>query len=221
MQDAGNRDHALDPVPGGGGITTAHKRVSYADPRRRAVAYLLDETLAVSTIMLSTWLILRSLMGLGIWGPHLQVVAPAGTGQVGFDVASMWNTMEFAPKLLVFLAFLISCGPLYFIVMESSPWQATLGKRLFRVYVTDNEQRPISPGTAAWRWIVKACFPGLFVVLPLVVMEVSERRKSVHDFAARTVVLSGRAEGKIEPWRLIAAFGGSTAWVVATFMVLL
>jgi uncharacterized RDD family membrane protein YckC len=218
MQNAGDRDHAPDAVSGY--VAFEPEPVFYADPRRRAIAYLLDEILAILAILLTAWLILRLLMAAGIWGSHLQAGAAAGSGR-GFDVASMWNTMEFAPKLAVFFAFLISCGPLYFILMESSPWQATLAKRLLRVYVADHERRRISAGAAASRWIVKACFPGLFVVLPLVVMEVSERRKSIHDFAARSVVLSGRTEGKLEPWRLIVAFGGSAAWVAATFLALL
>jgi uncharacterized RDD family membrane protein YckC len=193
---------------------------AYASPLRRLIAYLLDEFLAVVVINLAAGFAVRGLMALGVWGEHLRGPNTAA-GEVGFDVVSMWTNMGSSAKLAVVLAFLISFGPLYFVLLESSPWQATIGKRWLRVYVTDDERRRIGAGLAAWRWIVKAVFPGILALLQLVVMAVSKRRKAIHDFAVRTVVLTGRPDRHLEWWRLPVAFGASAAWVAATFMMLL
>jgi len=211
-----------EPLDGAAGIyRTANDPTlaAYASPQRRVIAYMLDQFLAFVAINFAAGLALRALMVLGIWGAHWRGADMAGV-EVGVDLVSMWGAMGFAPKLAVLLAFLVANGPLYFVLMESSPWQATLCKRLLRVYITDDERRRIGAGSAAWRWIVKACFSGILAILQLVVVEVSQRRKAIHDFAAKTVVLAGRPEDKLESWRLPVAFGVSAAWVMATFMAL-
>jgi uncharacterized RDD family membrane protein YckC len=209
-------DEAVDPIAGDHPSGRGDRLAAYASPLRRFVAYLLDECLAVASIMVLTTLAFRALMASGIWGAHLR-----SEGEVGYDVVSIWNSMGLAPKLAVSVAFFVSFGPLYFLLMESSPWQATLGKRLLGVYVTGDGQRRIRPGSAAVRWIVKALFSGILVLPQLIVMTVSRRRKAIHDFAARTVVLPGRTKGKLESWRLPVAFGASALWILATFVVLL
>jgi hypothetical protein len=66
---------------------------AYANPVRRFVAYVLDQSLAVVTIMVLTTVAFQALMASGIWGAHLR-----SEGEVGYDVVSMWNSMGLAPK---------------------------------------------------------------------------------------------------------------------------
>lgn len=107
----------------------------------------------------------------------------------------------------------------YFAFMECSAWQATLGKRLFRIYVTDNNFQRIGTGLAAWRSIAKTILSTWLAPLQLISVLATERRKAIHDFTANTVVLAGRTDGKLEFWRIPVAFVLSVVWMVVGYVL--
>jgi uncharacterized RDD family membrane protein YckC len=77
---------------------------------------------------------------------------------------------------------------LYFAGLESSPWQATVGKRVIGVIVTDGKGRRIGFGRATGRYfgkIVSAIpvFAGFWMV-PMM-----ERKQALHDLMAGTLVV--------------------------------
>ena len=108
---------------------------------------------------------------------------------------------------------------LYFALSESSPRQATLGKRLLGLRVTDLQGDRIGFGRALLRTVIKllpwelthlslmlpvpmwwdpqpTLRPGIVLVYVLlgtylVTLFLNQRRQSVHDLVARTVVVSG------------------------------
>ena len=88
-----------------------------------------------------------------------------------------------APSLLK-LAFHLMYWPFF----ESSTWQATPGKRLCRLYVTDLDGARISFGRAFVRNIAK-----ILSLIPLgfgfLMVAVTLRNQCLHDKIARTVVL--------------------------------
>lgn len=90
----------------------------------------------------------------------------------------------------LFLALVFRAVPAwpYFALLESSRAQATLGKRLFGLRVTDQSGRRLELGRASLRHFSK-----LLSVLPFclgfIVIAFSTRKRGWHDMVAGTVVI--------------------------------
>jgi uncharacterized RDD family membrane protein YckC len=76
----------------------------------------------------------------------------------------------------------------YFALMEGSRWQATIGKRLMGIVVTDEDGGPIGVWRASVRYVAKVVAT-LPLGLGLAGALMSERRRGLHDLAAGTLVL--------------------------------
>ena len=77
---------------------------------------------------------------------------------------------------------------LYFALMEASPWQATFGKKLYGMKVTDIKGNRLSFARASGRNLAKwisnyTCFVGYIMAA------FTPRRQSLHDMIAKTLVL--------------------------------
>jgi len=83
---------------------------------------------------------------------------------------------------------MITAAFLYFAVMESSTWQATLGKKAFAIQVTDLAGSRISLGRASARFFAK-----LLSILPfyagLLITAFTPKKQALHDFIAGTLVV--------------------------------
>jgi uncharacterized RDD family membrane protein YckC len=77
---------------------------------------------------------------------------------------------------------------LYFALMESSPWQATLGKKAFRLRVTDLEGQRINLGRATLRHLGKI-LSGLTLFLGYVMAGFTVRKQALHDILAGCLVV--------------------------------
>jgi uncharacterized RDD family membrane protein YckC len=77
---------------------------------------------------------------------------------------------------------------LYFALMETSPKQASLGKMVVGVRVTDLDGHRLSlwrsAGRSALRYLTWALFPPLLIIAAF-----TPRKQALHDLAARTVVV--------------------------------
>ena len=95
---------------------------------------------------------------------------------------------------------------LYYVLLESSPWQATVGKRTLGLQVTNLYGERVGLGRAAARFVAKAlsvltlCLGFLFIV-------VTRRRQALHDLVAGTLVAHDGTPRR-------------PAWVVAAFATL-
>src|SRR5689334_10381306 len=78
-------------------------------------------------------------------------------------------------------------GWAYEALQESSAYQATLGKRLVAIRVTDLEGRRISFGRATQRYFGK--YLSLISVYGYFAALVTERRQALHDWLAGTIVV--------------------------------
>jgi uncharacterized RDD family membrane protein YckC len=91
---------------------------------------------------------------------------------------------------------------LYCVLFESSPWQATVGKRVIGIKVTNRHDERIGLARAAVRFVAK-----LLSVLTLFVgyllIAVTQRRQALHDLIAGTLVTHDGVRRR-------------PAWVVAT-----
>ena len=190
---------------------------SYASLGLRVSAYIIDVSLSVLSVTVPVYLMLRLLEATGAWVPTQR--SPDWDG---------W-------RYVISIAFFLSTGPLYFVLCHASPWQATVGKRLLKVYVARSDGSRISLGRSFIRsltlWVLNASglvfvnlpvLPGVWALacISLNVGSVLHSRKGVHDFIAGTVVLRGRPVpgGKLEPWRIAAFVGFPVAWMLLTFL---
>ena len=185
---------------------------SYASLPRRIAAYLFDILIAFS-VMAPVAITMRLFRAIGVWTPV-----------AGGDPQALWMRMSVGPKLLVVLAYVVVMGPLYFILFHASPWQATFGKRLLNIRVTDDAGNRISLGRSFGRWFAM-WFLGWFggSLVSLITIAASRNKKALHDMLAGTLVLDGppATSDPLEPWRVLVAFGAPFVWLIATFMITL
>ena len=183
----------------------------YANIFRRLAAYAIDLFLLL-LLLLMVGLAGRVLRTVGVWNP----------AQIAPEEA--WRSLGLSLKLLVFVTFFVSVGPLYFSVFHCSPWQATVGKRILNIYVTDEKGERITLARSARRWLaqwVLSMFGGSFV--SMVTVGVTRQRRAVHDYLAHTLVLNGKAEpgGRLESWRWLVGFVVPFVWMLGTFVITL
>ena len=79
-------------------------------------------------------------------------------------------------------------GWLYEAFMTSSPWQATVGKRVLGIVVTDMEGRRLSFGRATGRHFAK-WLSSMALGIGYIMAAFTEKKQGLHDFVAGTVVV--------------------------------
>jgi uncharacterized RDD family membrane protein YckC len=86
----------------------------------------------------------------------------------------------------------------YFALMESSRWQATLGKRLFRLRVVGPGSGRISFGRAVGRAVLKLLGLGI-LYLGLIPALFTRQRQTLHDLVTGTVVVRRPPASAVNP----------------------
>jgi uncharacterized RDD family membrane protein YckC len=76
---------------------------------------------------------------------------------------------------------------LYSAFFEASSWQATPGKRILRLYVTDLNRRPITFARALLRNLAKLISGFIFV--GYIIAGFTEKKQALHDMLASCLVL--------------------------------
>jgi uncharacterized RDD family membrane protein YckC len=132
--------------------------------------------------------------------------------------------MNAGSKLIVVLGYILSLGPIYVILFHASGWQATIGKRLLGIYVSDDAGNRITLSRSCGRWFAQFfvdLFGGWLISLFLVAF--SGRKKALHDEIAGTLVLRGHPvpDGTIEVWRCLLAFALPLVLLLVTFSLTL
>ena len=145
------------------------RSVVYAGFWLRAVPYILDSLLIALVALLV------------IFVPLVE------RGAIPMDVSWNWfatlNRQTTAIRLLIFMM-----SWLYFASFESSPWQATPGKRLFRLVVTDLKGHRINFTRASGRYLGKLVF-GVILTVGFLFAAFTPKKQAAHDLLASTVVL--------------------------------
>jgi uncharacterized RDD family membrane protein YckC len=99
------------------------------------------------------------------------------------------------PHVLTFLLLIIAGTWLYWALLESSSWQATLGKRALGLYVTDLEGRRATFGKASGRFFAGrglGSIPylgGLYFLIDCICAGVTDRKQAIHDMIAGCLVM--------------------------------
>ncbi len=94
------------------------------------------------------------------------------------------ESVEFAKNLL----FGVLIGWLYAAFFESSPWQATIGKRAMDIYVTDLKGRRIGFAKATGRFFGKL-ISALVLGIGFIMIGFTERKQGLHDQLAGCLVV--------------------------------
>jgi len=79
---------------------------------------------------------------------------------------------------------------IYFTLFESSKWQATPGKRLLKIRVTDLSGSRITIGRAAARNLARI-LSGLLLGIGYIMAAFTDKKQALHDQMANTLVLKG------------------------------
>jgi uncharacterized RDD family membrane protein YckC len=165
------------PAPPAGGpapygaAPAARAQVHYAGFWLRFVAILID------------WMLLGFVMGFVIILPLLGRELGSFRGGNPFDTFPLYS-----PRFLAIRGLLLMGGWIYFALLESSAWQATLGKKALGLEVTDMEGRRISFGRATGRYFGKL-LSGFILLIGYIMAGFTEKKQALHDILAGTLVI--------------------------------
>jgi len=140
--------------------------VEYAGFWRRAVALIVD-AIVVSVVGAVIGFMIGFVLGL-LFGARATPVISSITGLLG------WIG-----------------GMLYYPAMESSASQATLGKQLIGIIVTDERGARISFSRALGRYFAKF-LSAVTLLIGYLMAAFTSRKQALHDIAAGTVVVVGK-----------------------------
>jgi uncharacterized RDD family membrane protein YckC len=96
--------------------------------------------------------------------------------------SSIGQTLEVIDQVVNFLA-----AWLYFALLESGAWQATLGKRVLGMRVTDMAGQRIGFGRATGRYFGKIV-SAIILLIGFIMVAFTQRKQGLHDIMAGTVV---------------------------------
>ena len=147
--------------------------VVYAGFWRRAAALFIDSML-VGVAYYAIVIVGMLVIGIGGMG-GLENIDSLGGGAIGGFLA------------VIYLAYPLVSG-LYYIGMESSGTQATLGKMAVGIKVTDADGRRLGRGRALGRWVSHLlCYMTLYI--GYIMAGFTERKRGLHDMVASTLVV--------------------------------
>jgi len=89
-------------------------------------------------------------------------------------------------------------GWMYFAVMESSPAQATFGKQVLGLVVTDINGQQLTFGRATGRYFAKL-LSGLTLLIGYIMAGFTAKKQALHDMIAGTLVIRAQARASERP----------------------
>lgn len=143
----------------------------------RVVAYIIDR-LIVGIAFIPFWII----YGVRLVS-QLQHMSP--NGPEDFDPEQFVEIFHF---VFLIAGFAIIVQWLYEALLTSSSWQATIGKRIFSLKVTDEAGNRISFGRASGRFFAKILSDLIFSI-GFIMVAFTARKQGLHDMIAGTLVM--------------------------------
>jgi uncharacterized RDD family membrane protein YckC len=180
------------PVPAGSGPVWSHsERVwGYAGFWWRVLAWLID-----SLILTAATLLLDTLIGGSLFSAI--GVPPSSNGHlfnIGYVLAdTVQMTQVWHSPLLIWSNLVGLLLPLaYYALLESSRWQATVGKRVCGLRVTRLDGQRISLPRAIGRYFAKF-LSALILCIGFLMIGWTRRKQGLHDLIAETLVVRLRS----------------------------
>jgi len=151
---------------------------TYAGFWLRFVAWLIDiMLLSVVLVALCVPLAMMTGLGAGLRGFHPDR-EPDPALVIAF-VSSLW----------IFILIALAGGWLYYAYCESSEWQATPGKKVLNLVVTDLEGNRISFGRASGRYFARIVTNLIPACIGYIMAGFTEKKQALHDMIASCLVL--------------------------------
>jgi uncharacterized RDD family membrane protein YckC len=162
-------------------VVYAQTNVQYAGFWLRVVAYLIDSVI-LSMAFMAIFIPFAIMTGL------TAVLGNIHPGEDPRDIgAVLGGTFFLALFTVMSLAFL--GGWLYHAKMESSSWQATLGKKALNLRVTDLYGARVTFARASGRHFAKLITGLIPLGIGFMLAGLTERRQTLHDIIAGCLVL--------------------------------
>ncbi len=174
QQPAQQPPQAWPPPPQG----VVAPQFPYADFGKRLLAYLID-----SVIVGAAFTILFVIVLLMVGGGALF----SGNENIG-DFAAALAGFGILLFVLLFIGVFVGAW-LYFAKSESSPSQATIGKRTMGIYVTDLQGQRLTFGRATGRYFSKIITNMIPLFIGWIMAAFTEKRQALHDMIVGTLVL--------------------------------
>ncbi len=165
-------------VVSGGAPLGAPARV-YAGFWLRLLAYILD-AIVLGIFAVPILIGAGMMMGLG---------AAIGDLPRGGDPFAMGFPPVFVGFLSVFLLVTVFGGWLYYALLESSEWQATAGKKVLGLAVTDLAGARVSFARASGRHFAKIITSLIPLGIGYILAGVTEKKQAIHDMLASCLVV--------------------------------
>jgi len=139
---------------------------SYGGFWKRVIAYLIDGLIIAAPITM-------------IFGTVIPDVMTADNVQARPFAVTV-------PQLVMIIASWI-----YFAGLESSEWQATIGKKILGMKVTDTEGQRINFIKASVRYVAKI-LSSFILMIGFIMVAFTAKKKGLHDYIAGTTVVNQR-----------------------------
>ena len=154
-------------------------RVLYAGFWLRFVAFLIDSVLRGFTFVV----LLIPLLVLSGAGAALSQINSSE------DVSDQVAAAIGVSFVLGFIGIVLLVSWLYYALFESSSWQATPGKKMLNLYVTDLAGQPITFARASGRFFAKFISGPILSWIGYIVAGFTEKKQAIHDMLAGCLVL--------------------------------
>jgi len=153
--------------------------VAYAGFWLRFVAFLIDGVVALVAFVILL-IPLFILTGAGA------VLSKIGSDEDISDNVGAFLGIGF---ILGFVGVILVVSWLYYALSESSSWQATLGKKMLNLKVTDLTGQPISFGRASGRFFARIITKLIPLGIGYMLAGFTEKKQAIHDMIASCLVL--------------------------------
>lgn len=153
--------------------------VVYAGFWLRLVAYIIDGIISclVFAILLVPLFVLT--------GAGAALGRIISQGDIGDDMSAFLG----AGFILGFFGIILLVSWLYYALSESSSWQATPGKKILNLKVTDLAGQPISFARASGRYFSKIITGMIPLAIGYIMAGFTEKKQAIHDMIASCLVL--------------------------------
>ncbi len=160
-------------------VPASYGGVAYAGFWLRFVAFLIDG-------VVSGFLFLVLLIPLFILTGAGAALSRIASGEDISEDAGAFLAFGF---ILGFFAITIGVRWLYYALSESSSWQATLGKKILNLTVTDMTGQPISFARASGRYFSKFVTNLIPLAIGYILAGFTQKKQAIHDMIASCLVL--------------------------------
>lgn len=151
----------------------------------RFVAYLLDSLI----LGLPLSFLIGLLMAIVIAFTGVAAIIPSSDDHSPNNPALAAFSLAIIVIELIMFVVLLSAGWLYYALLESGPGQATYGKRIMGLRVTDMTGTRISFGHASGRFFGKIITGFIPFAIGYIMAGFTERKQALHDLIAGTLVV--------------------------------